>query len=156
VGETPEIGELAWLAFPLFFAAVWTGVCWLLARIGGWHRLHQAYGDFGLMRTASRLRFRSGRLGFANYNNVLTFDVGPSGIRFSVFGLFRFGHAAFSVPWSDLRLEQRKQLLFSYVEMTFARAPGIKLRISSRLARALREAGSVTPPSAAPDDTPIA
>jgi hypothetical protein len=127
-----------WTFVP-FLAALWLGVLHLLAGLGGWRRLASRYAA-GTTPAGERFAFRSAFLGGVSYGACLRFTAGPGGLGLAVLTPFRPGHPPLFVPWPDLRAESERVLLVQRVRLTFAKAPGVTLRVSRRLARELARA----------------
>jgi len=134
------------LGLPLFIGATWIFICLLLARLGGWSRLAEAYGALGVDVRGTRYRFRSGAFGFVSYNGPLMLEAGPQGLSFGILFPFRIGHPRFSVPWADLQFAPRKRWLVSTVELTFARCPGVTVTLPRGLAEKLATEGGLSIP----------
>jgi len=133
----PEAG----IGFVAFFVVVWCGVSVLIGIVGGWRRLAETYraqGDFD----GPRWRFTSARMRFSvNYNGCLILGANAGGLYMATLLLFRLGHPALFVPWSDVGVVERSGLVFKYLEFSFVKAPGVTLRVRRRLGLALLEAG---------------
>ena len=129
------------LEFVGFFVLMWGVVSLLLATIGGWRRLAEAYRLDGGFNGA-RWNFRSARLRWgANYNNCLTVGANEHGLYLAVFVPFRLFHPPLFVPWSDVGVVPRKGWVFNYLVFTFLRAPGVSLRVPEQLGSAVLHAG---------------
>ena len=122
------------IIFLVFFIAIWTFVCFILSRVGGWEKLAQVYrydGEF----SGKRWRFRSCRMnGFVNYNNCLTFGASPEGLYINIFPMFRFRHPPLLIAWSEIKEEQAKGIIFEYRELSFDRVQNVKIRVTASLA----------------------
>lgn len=128
------------MIFLTFFTAVWLFVCFILARVGGWEKLARAYRYDGTFN-GKRWRFRSCKMnGYVNYNNCLTFSANPSGLYIDILPLFRFHHPPLLIPWSDIREKKDKGFVFSYLELTFAAVPNVRLRLLESLGEKLLDA----------------
>lgn len=55
---------------------------------------------------------QSGRLGWVNYNSVLTIHSGPAGFRLAVWPPFRPGHPPLFIPWNAMRNATIKRLFW--------------------------------------------
>jgi hypothetical protein len=134
------------------FPAVWLGVC-LFGSLGGWGAVARAYPAPGpppgrLFRFRA-LEVRAG-LPF-NYSGVAHAAAGPDGLYFSVFTPFRPFHPPILVPWSDVRTEAGRVWYGSaYVDFRFDRCPGVRFRVSDRLAAQLAAGLRTEPPSDPP------
>ena len=89
------------LGFPFVFAAFWCFVLMIISFVGGWHSLA---GTFRATQPPSGRKFsgESGRLGWANYNGVLTVYVSQEGLYLSVMVLFKPWHPVLLIPWSAI------------------------------------------------------
>jgi hypothetical protein len=139
--ETLSVVILPVVIFFTFFASLWLFVCFILARVGGWEKLARVYRYDGKF-SGERWRFRSCKMnGYTNYNNCLTFGVNPEGLYMKILPLFRFHHPPLLIPWSDIKEEKVKGIIFSYRELTFTVVPNIRVRIISSLAEELLRGG---------------
>jgi hypothetical protein len=110
-------------AFALGFPAMWCGVCFLLALMGGWRSMASRYRYQGSRLPA--LQYTSARLGVVNYRGVLRVGADTGGLYLAVMVLFRVGHPALCVPWSAIgRIEKSTALLGLVTTTTIAIADG--------------------------------
>lgn len=122
---------------PLAFVAFWAGVCYVISFGSGWRALAREYPHAG-QPVGRRRRGRSLRLNSANYNGCVTFGTSAEGLYLSVLIFFRPGHPPLFVPWADASAQVVKGWFgFTYLEFTFARVPGVRLRILERQCRDL-------------------
>jgi hypothetical protein len=129
--------DLFLVAFPVLFLAMWTTITVGLARAGGWHALAQQYAATGSF-AGRRFRFCSARLGRGvSYNGVLIAGADPFGLYLAVWPFFRLGHHPLFVHWTEVHAVGEASSLIPVVVMTFARAPGTRMRITRRLAEKL-------------------
>ena len=129
--------------FPVFFAGMWVAVSVILSFAGGWRALSRAY-PVSLPPSGRSFNLKSGRLGMTNYNGCLRFVAGAPGLGLSILFLFRVGHPPLFVPWSDVSVEFRKAWLGAWADFSFAKCPGVRLRVSRGLGeRLLAEGGNV-------------
>ena len=128
------------VVFPLF----WCGVVYLIAHVGGWVRLAQHYhynGDF----QGQQWSLQSARIGWGNYNGVLTVGANWEGLYLNPMFLFRCGHPPLFIPWYDLSVKQTGAL-FTSVEFRFQRVPSVRVNLSQKLSQRLAEvAGDAWP-----------
>lgn len=133
---------LPFVLFLVFFAAVWHFACFILSRIGGWEKLALTYRYDGTF-SGKRWRFRSCKMnGYTNYNNCMTFGTNPVGLYMKILPLFRFRHPPLLIPWPDIRKEQVKGVIFTYLELTFTMAPNVRVRINESLGEKLFHSGN--------------
>src|SRR5688500_2833043 len=99
------------LLAPIFFVALWCGVCWVLSLVGGWHRLAGTYrAEKPAMGESYRLQ--SGRVGPVSYNQCLRVQAAPDGFYLSVLFLFRPGHPTLFIPWNAVHHPEVKRILW--------------------------------------------
>ncbi len=129
---------------PLGFVGVFAFVSIVLAHVGGWRDLaalyasNEAFDGRRWILQSARMRWGAG------YNNALTVGVNANGLRLAVMFPFRLAHPPLFIPWSEITAENRKEWFRQGVELRFARASGVPLVISRRLAdRIASEVGSV-------------
>jgi len=123
------IGTLLALTLPLF----WMGVCLLLSRISGWHRLALAY-PLRATPQGQRLPAQSGAVGPVSYRNSLDLQVSAAGLCLSVPVFFRVGHSPLFIPWQalhDVRL--RKFLWHEAMECQVGQPTITRLRLPPRV-----------------------
>jgi len=122
------------------FAAFWCLITALIGRISGWAKLASVYQYGGLLELRRVWRYQSAGFGrFANYGNCLTVGVDEAGLHLATVILFRCGHRALLIPWSDLTVRRRKMLFVSRIELRFAAVPSVVMTISDRLAQRIAE-----------------
>lgn len=97
------------IAFALFFPLLWLAIVTIIAVVGGWQRLQDAFPDRPSAHVYKRLSMRTGQLGNpyfgASYNHCLNFDVCEPGLRISVWKIFApFGKPLF-FSWDQLEVE---------------------------------------------------
>lgn len=118
--------------FFIFFLGLWLAVTYLLSILGGWSKLAQEYKadtDFD----GVKWRFQTALMRFrTRYRNCLTVGANSYGLYLSMMFLFRFGHPALFVPWSDIRKTEpsgwnRGQRLF------FTKVPSVPIRMRTSL-----------------------
>ena len=151
VTKTHWLADPATTSGPLLFIGVWSLVSAVLAHVGGWQELAGIYrtGDpFDGRRwggQSARMRWGTG------YRNILGFAVNPTGLRLTVFFLFRLAHPPLFIPWAEITANNKRAWFQQWVELRFARVSGVPLVISKGLAeRISAEVGSVfawTPPT---------
>ena len=123
-------------AFPFLFVGGWVFVSWLIAKMGGWSRLAEAYRCTNAFEGSS-FRCQSGGVGKASYSNILTVGGDNDGLYLALLFLFRPFHPPLYIPWSEIAMEakEEKALFFRYrcVILTFASAPGVTLKLKAKL-----------------------
>jgi hypothetical protein len=133
------------LPFALVFVLLWCGVCFFMS-LFGWRSVAASYPDLHLPG-ATVMRFRSGLLG-VRYRGSLRFEVSAQGLRVAVLPPFRCGHRPFFVPWSDVRVELQRPLLYEYWAFCFAARPRSPLLVDPALGEKLLAAGRAEQPRA--------
>jgi hypothetical protein len=136
---------------PILFAAILWIFMWLLvgaiiSLISGWFSLAKVYRT-GSAFDGAKWRMQSGRMRwFVGYNNVLTIGASQQGLYLASMFLFRFMHPPLLVPWSEIKVQKKKGLVFEYVTFTMGRELAIPLRIRGKLGTNLQQAaGSAWP-----------
>ena len=101
-------------AFLVVFPLFWTGIVFLISRIGGWARLAERYAA-ELPARGETFRMCSGQLNFmGNYRNSLNVTVSSAGIHLQPLYIFSAGHEPLYFPWRDVKdLKENKRLLFT-------------------------------------------
>ena len=121
------------LLSPLLLISMWMFVSKILSLIGGWHSLSEKYRSEANF-SGTRWQMQSARLGFVNYRSVITFGADYNNIFISVMFLFRLGHPNLIIPFYDVTGNEHKGVFFSYVNLTFKKAPRVKIKILKGLA----------------------
>ncbi|MEP1208464.1 MAG: hypothetical protein ABJM29_10755 [Rhizobiaceae bacterium] len=86
------------VGFCVGFAALWSGIVFLISRMSGWARLAEEYPATGRIQ-GSTYRYSSARLRFlTNYSNCLTVIVSSNGLYLEPMWAFRIGHSAMLIP----------------------------------------------------------
>jgi hypothetical protein len=115
--------------FPPFFIFMWCMVGKLLGHLGGWQELHARYAYDDAM-PADAWRMKSGKMGWVNYNNVLTVAPMKSGLALATFILFKIGHPPILIPWSDIKkVEMAKGWIMGHTQLTLSRIGDPEIRI---------------------------
>ena len=142
-GRSGAVDRWGRLLFPVFFVGMWALVSFLLSAMGGWRALAQHYVATAQF-SGKRFRFRSAQFGgYVNYGACLALGAGPMGLYLAVFPLFRLAHPSLLIPWPDVTAREANSWLVSAVELEFAKAPGVSMRLSRRLAQSLFDAAGI-------------
>jgi hypothetical protein len=131
-----------WLWFPLFFAALWLGVTWLIGLLAGWYGLMERYPDRH-EKPALLLRGQSGYMGplKSRFGGILRFGVCASGLRVGMFRAFGPLSRDFLVPWRDIRVTRKDGWLgVKLAELTFGNPANGTLTITADVADRLAKA----------------
>jgi len=121
------------VALPLFFICLWCGVCYLLAFVSGWRRLATHYATTSDPK-GTQFRFRGGSVGPVSYRGALHFAAATDGLFIWVILPVRLGSPRLFIPWRDIAASMQKSWLVDYAVLTFAQAPGVKMRLFRRVA----------------------
>jgi len=121
------------------FVALWVGIVWLVSFFSGWRVLAAAYPCVRTFPSAA-WRFRTLGMRWANYGCCVTLGADATDLCVRVLWIFRPGHAAFCVPWQDVRVEEQERtfmglLPFRCAVFTLAREPHVELLVAPKLAR---------------------
>lgn len=92
------------VAFPIFFGAIWSGVCYLISIIGGWQSLATQYKAPQDTFVEQKFTSENGRFGVANYKFTLTVGFPGTGLYFANNPFFRIGHPPLLIPWRDVKV----------------------------------------------------
>jgi hypothetical protein len=130
--ETPTLPVWFWPALPVLFVGFWCGVTYLLGILSGWRRLAAHYAA-AMPAAGLRFRFRSAKSGVIRYNHCLNFAIAPNGLHIWLLAPFRLGSPPLLVPWTDISARPVRELLFGCIALSFARAPGVRMRIATGL-----------------------
>lgn len=118
----PFLG-LAWLCFILNTIAV----------AGGWRKLARRYPAY-TPPDGPKFNFQSGKLGWAAYNNCLTYCAAFNGLYVAVFPLVSFGHRPLLIPWGEIRAAEEKRVFFrSYAVLTIGAPEIARLTIPKKV-----------------------
>ena len=138
---------LALAIFAIVGPLFWCSICWLISRMGGWHRWAEFYPDPS-GHQGRVLTWQSGAFRLGQYNGVLNLSADPDALVLSVILPFRFGHAPIRIPWEDLKVEIQKSRWFGdIVYVSAKRVSGVQLRLAGRTWKRLQETGGETVPS---------
>jgi hypothetical protein len=121
--------------FPLYFAALWVGIAYWIALIGGWRLLAKRFRMQGTF-SGQKWNMQSARMrALSHYNNALTVGANDSGLFIVPFIMFRAWHPALFVPWTEISVIQATQLFFfKFVELRLGRSEQVPFRIRPTLA----------------------
>lgn len=123
------------LAIVPFFILFWCGVVLVIAAFSGWMTLSRRFRLTSVF-TGPSWAFRSARMRWTcRYGNCLEIGANPEGLKLSVFFPFRPGHPPLLIPWSEISVAKRRNLLFiRQVKLLLGREEQIPLVISGGLA----------------------
>ncbi len=142
-----------WLAFPVFFLALWAGVLTRIGWLGGWAELARSYRlttEFDGRRWRFRsvlVRHAANPLRRASYGACVTLGSNVRGLYLAVFPLFGIGHPPLFIPWADVRISKHEGMLFSYLEFRFVRVEDVRLRLRPGLGGEVAATGGLAAPA---------
>lgn len=118
------------VAFPIFFGALWIGITLAMSFIGGWHQLAKHYAATGQPVGGRGFPRVTGMFGVASYKHVLTVITTDEGIHISNRAVFRFGHPPLFIPFSAIVYARRQTLFFwDYVAFEVGTPPIASVRL---------------------------
>jgi hypothetical protein len=128
--------------FPLVFILWFVIVITVVSYITGWRRLSECYHTDRPF-DGKVLRFQSALMRWgSHYGGCLNAGANTEGLYLSLMFFFRPGHPPLFIPWSDIAVQEESTRMGKSVKLSFAKAPGIPLTITSELADKLKaEAG---------------
>jgi hypothetical protein len=114
--------------FPLTFVAVlvsgWILIGLFLGRLSGWHRLAKSYRTTQKF-AGQRFHFRTAVCRWlVGYRMCVTVGGNREGLYLALFPLFRVGHPALLIPWSDITVTQ-EPTGWHFVYISFSRVTGV-------------------------------
>jgi len=92
------------VGFPILFIGIWSGVCYLLATVGGWQKLATKYETEKTTVIEQKFTDENGRFGFTNYKFTLTVGFSPAGLYIANNPFFRIGHPPLLIPWTNVKI----------------------------------------------------
>jgi hypothetical protein len=136
----PLIVMLA-LLVPLAIVAFFALVLAVIAKLGGWQKLAEAY-PAQTMQRGTPISMQSVNLRrWAGYNNCVTFSANDAGMWMQVMWPFSFRHPPLFFPWSEVEVAEENLFgLIRMVRLQMLATPNVPVRISKKLARRLRAA----------------
>jgi hypothetical protein len=146
-----------WYVFPLFFVIIRVGMMRLIAEISGWSLLAKRFRRQRVMGEEMWI-FRSARMRFrVRYGQCLNVAADTFGIYFSIFSLFRVGHAPLLIPWEEVVVQSEERgVIFKSRELLIGRQERVPFRISKSLATKIQvTAGSSWPVETIAADWPF-
>lgn len=122
---------------PVAFVVWWCFVVWLVGSVFGWGRLASRYPARESFPGTPH-RFKSGKVGLANYSGVLTVGASADGLYLAVLFPFRPGHPPLFIPWADVTAKVvRPWLAGEWLEFRFAQCPRTVLKLPAKLGHRL-------------------
>jgi hypothetical protein len=126
--QTLYLIPLIIVLFVVSFIVLWTLVVLLISVISGWRRL-AGYYRATMPFTGQKWAWQMGWFGWARYRGVLTVGADTTGLYLELMPLFRIGHPALFIPWSDMTTEERTGFLFPVIDFQFSQVPGVTLSL---------------------------
>ncbi len=150
-GLQPWIDKHPVLFVLAFFPILWVVVGVLISRIGGWGALAERFRYSGKF-PGQRWRGQSAQMRLiGNYGNCLTVGANRDGLYLATLFVFRSGHPALMIPWTEISVVGKRAFFWRYVELRLGHDLSIPFRISESLATRLRAAAG----AAWPVDSPV-
>jgi len=132
VDET-KLTTLILILAPIAFVGFWCATIWIVALASGWRRLAQAYAVPRPIPDSARSGV-SGMVGWAGYNHVLRVAHNDRYLYLDVMWIFRVGHSALRIPWSDITIgKETRWLLYDMTRMEVGRPSIARLRLPTDL-----------------------
>ena len=124
---------------PALFLVFWFIVLAVIARVSGWSALAESYPAHenfdGPTRRFTSISLERVKGMPANYNGVVNVGADARGLHLRMLMFFRPYHPDLTFPWSEIAAAPRKFLLAEGVELSFARTPGVRIRMPRQLAQ---------------------
>ena len=120
------------------FLILWTLVPIVISYLSGWASLA---GQFRFHDTfsGSRWSWQSAQMRFMmNYNRCLTIGATEQGLYLAMNPLFRLGHPALFIPWSEVSVTTQKRLFFPGTRFQLGRENPVSLWVRQTLADRLK------------------
>ena len=118
---------------PMAFVGFWCTVVWMVALTSGWRRLAQVYGVPRPIPDSARNGV-SGMVGWAGYNHVLRVAHDDRYLFLDVMWVFRVGHSALRIPWSDITVgKESRWFLYNMTRLEVRRPSMTRLRLPTDL-----------------------
>jgi hypothetical protein len=135
------------LAFIPVFVLFWCAISFFIAAMSGWMTLAKKFRVTSAF-TGVTWGFQSARMRWTSrYGSCLNVGADPVGLKLSIMFLFRPGHPPLFIPWNEILVEKRSQILFSrQVKLLLGREEQIPLLISGRLADRIQAAAGTNWP----------
>lgn len=132
------------IILPIYFVTLWTGISFLIAKIGGWgllarrFRLNSTFAGEKWSMQSAAMRFG------VSYNNCLTVGANNRGLFVQTMILFRLWHPPLFVPWSEITVFPKKRWLWDFMEYRLGREEEIPFTVRPKLARKIQAAAAQT------------
>ena len=107
--------HVRWIAFPLFFLALWLAITTLLTLLSGWYGLMRRYPDAPAASPVGGLRLQSGSMRGVGMRNLLDLTVCEQGLRVAMLRVFSPFGRPFFVPWNDIVVSRRRSVVWPRV-----------------------------------------
>lgn len=128
------MGLPVWVEVSVLVGVGWVVLVSAVGGLFGWGALARQYRATAPF-TGRLRRFQSAKIGLANYGGILTVGTDPAGLYLAVFPLFRPGHPPVFAPWGDVTATPGRGWLGPYLDLRFAAAPRVAVRVSQSLGR---------------------
>lgn len=111
------LGIVLSLGFVVFFALMWVGIVWLIAKLG-WGQIAERFGtNRNVPRDGQHFSWQSLRIGrmvgSRNYSSCINACVASEGLYLRPMIFFRMFHQQLLIPWAKVdSIEERNELMF--------------------------------------------
>ena len=114
------------------FIAFWIVLSYLISLVSGWGMIAKYYRrPEGMLLTGAKGFLTSLYLNRSNYRKSVYIRVDDFGMHLSMLFLFRFGHPPLFVPWSDIKIEERKSHISGKSHyIIFSKTPLIRISMN--------------------------
>lgn len=113
----------------------WCVLLWVIGGLGGWRTLARHY-PLREPFSGHLHRFQRLQLSWCNYSGCVTVGTNTDGLYFATIFLFRPGHPPVFIPWSEVASgEFVRRWYGSWLELRFAAAPRLRLRLPEPVGR---------------------
>jgi hypothetical protein len=111
----------------LLVVVTWWVVIYLVSFASGWHKLAERF-RYEREFEGERWRFQSGIMRWSTrYGNILTLGANREGLYMAIFVLFRTGHPALFLPWSEITVSERRRWFRAGTQFVLGREMQIPL-----------------------------
>jgi hypothetical protein len=123
----------------LAISIFWSFVVYMISLASGWRTLARRFRSQQPFN-GPVWRWDGGTMRFARYNNCLTLGADPIGVYLSTMLLFRPGHPALFIPWTEVTVGSQTTLFGEYVQLKLGSEERIPFTIRPTLAERLKNA----------------
>jgi len=116
------------------FVLLWFFGLWLGSRVCGWRRLAEHYRSTSSF-DCEMVQWTSARLGFCNYNGVLSVGVSEVGFYVIPVLIYRPFHPPLLIPWTEIEADVRRSRfsVWNSARLTFPPVPRTAITLYGRV-----------------------